>query len=318
MDERTLIARYFSRPGRRDSSVALGIGDDAAVVHMAPGYDLVIATDAVFEGTHYPPGIPPAAVGHRALAVNLSDLAAMGAEPLWCTLALSLSHAEPGWLRDFAAGFFALADRSGISLIGGDTVRGPPGAVVTVHGRLRPGEALSRSGARPGDGIWVTGHPGEAVAGRRSLAGAGEPAGDDVRRLRQRFLYPEPRLAEGRDLVGLASAMLDVSDGLHDDLGKLMTASGAGADVDAGCLPLSADQQCAVPGSAIADALTGGDDYELLFTVPADREGELGRRAAAWPVPVTRLGWVVAGDAVRWQLLGKPFRVPDSTFRHFA
>lgn len=318
MDERTLIASYFSRQERRDSSVLLGIGDDAAVVRMAPGYDLVVATDAVFEGTHFPAGTPPGAVGHRALAVNLSDLAAMGAEPLWCSLALSLPRAEPGWLSDFAAGFFALADRSGITLIGGDTVRGPPGAVVTVHGRVRPGEAVLRSGARPGHGIWVTGHPGEAVAGRRLLAAAGGPSGDEVRRLRERFLYPEPRLGEGRDLAGLASAMLDVSDGLHDDLGKLMAASGAAAEVDAGCLPLSAAQRRVVPGSAMTDALTGGDDYELLFTVPADREEELARVAVAWPVPVTRLGSVVAGDGVRWQLLGRPFGVPDGTFRHFA
>ncbi len=334
MDEQDLINRFFARPEAgppieigdhagmhvmRDQSrgVVLGIGDDGAVVRPPPGYDLVVATDAIFEGTHFPDGIPPAAVGHRALAVNLSDLAAMGAEPLWCSLALSLPRVDADWLGEFSRGFLALADRCQVSLIGGDTVRGPLGACVTVHGCVRPGTAILRSGARAGDGIWVTGHPGEAVAGRRLLAPGAQPPDDATLQLQQRFLYPEPRLAEGRALAGLASAMLDVSDGLADDLGKLMAASGTGAEMEVERLPLSAAHLLRAPDSAVTDALTGGDDYELLFTLGPDREAELAARAAAWSVAATRIGRVIAGDGVRWRHLGRPLPVPATTFRHF-
>ena len=237
MDESTLISTYFDRRRDRRKDVILGIGDDAAVLRPEPGFDLVVATDSIAEGTHFPPGIPAAAIGHRCLAVNLSDLAAMAAEPLWCTLALSLPQADPAWVGEFATGLFALADRYAVSLVGGDTVRGPVGATVTILGRVRPEGAVRRSGARPGDGIWVTGHPGDAVAGRLLLAEATHGAAATV--LRHRFLYPEPRVREGRMLAGLATAMLDVSDGLDDDLRKLLVASGVSAELDAGELPLS-------------------------------------------------------------------------------
>ena len=228
--EEALIRRYFARRGRRRrADVLLGIGDDAAVTRIGPGYDLVIATDALVEGVHFPRGTPARALGHRCLAVNLSDLAATGAEPRWATLALSLPAARDDWLRDFSRGFFALADRSGTELVGGDTVRGPLGMSVTVHGRVRPGSFARRTGALPGDGIYVTGHPGDAVAGR--LGGAAS--------LRRRFLFPEPRWREGMQLARMVSSMIDVSDGLHDDLGKLMRASGCGADGDVDALPLS-------------------------------------------------------------------------------
>ncbi len=317
MDERTLISTYFAGRSTGRSDVVLGIGDDAAVLRFEPDWDLVVATDTIAEGTHFPAGIPARAVGHRALAVNLSDLAAMAAEPLWCSLALSLPAADPMWLEEFAAGFFALADRFGTALIGGDTVRGPLSATVTVQGRVRPGAAVPRTGARAGDGIWVTGNPGDAVAGRYLLdAAAGVP--ESVRAtLLQRFLYPEPRVREGRALAALATAMLDVSDGLHDDIGKLMTASGSGAELDAGLLPLSAELRAAVAERAIECALTGGDDYELCFTAPAQATARLQEVAAAWTVPVTRIGTVVREPGIRWQHAGRVLTVPGSTFRHF-
>jgi len=318
VDERALIDTFFVRrppgsAGRRDD-VVVGIGDDAAVLRFDAGYELVVATDTIVEGTHFLAGGPAAAIGHRCLAINLSDLAAMGAEPLWYSLALSLPAVDPAWLEEFARGLHALADRHGVTLIGGDTVRGPLSATVTVQGRTRPGAAVLRSGARAGDGVWVTGTPGDAVAGRLLPPGA---AGDAADALRGRFLYPEPRVEEGRALAGLATAMLDVSDGLDDDLGKLLAASGVGAELDAGSLPIS-DALRAVRGDdAIACALTGGDDYELCFTARAADEDRLRRLATTWPVPVTRIGTVLAGTGRRWRLGGRDLPVPDRTFRHF-
>lgn len=319
MDERTLISTFFDRQRDRrpdrQAGVILGIGDDAAVLRPEPGFDLVLATDSIAEGTHFPPGIPAAAVGHRCLAVNLSDLAAMAAEPAWFSLALSLPEADPDWISKFSRGLFALADRFGVALVGGDTVRGPLGATVTILGRVRPDRAVKRSGARPGDGIWVTGHPGDAVAGRLLLPEVAP--GAEVIALRQRFLYPEPRVHEGIALAGLASAMLDVSDGLDDDLRKLLVASGVGAELDAGELPLSDELRSVRGGEAVECALTGGDDYELCFTVAASDEARLRDVSAHWKVAVTRIGTIVAGSEVRWRLHGQPLTIPDSTFRHF-
>jgi thiamine-monophosphate kinase len=319
VDEQTLISTFFDRrrpapaPGRGD--VILGIGDDGAILRPEPGFELVVAMDTIAEGTHFPPGMPAAAIGHRCLAVNLSDLAAMAAEPLWCTLALSLPQADATWVGDFARGFFSLADRFAVTLVGGDTVHGPLGATVTIVGRVRPGTAVRRTGARRGDGIWVTGHPGDAVAGRLLLAEArSDPA---ARALCQRFLYPEPRVREGRLLAGLATAMLDVSDGLDDDLRKLLFASGVGAELDAGKLPLSAELRGVRGARAIECALTGGDDYELCFTVPSSGEARLREISADWAVPATCIGAVVPGADVRWSLHGQPLAVPNSTFRHF-
>ena len=319
MDEQTLISTFFDRRrpprvGGRDD-VILGIGDDGAILRPEPGFELVVAMDSIAEGTHFPTGIPAAAVGHRCLAVNLSDVAAMAAEPLWCTLALSLPRSDPAWVGEFAAGFFALADRYDVSLVGGDTVRGPLGATVTILGRVRPDCAVRRSGARPGDGIWVTGHPGDAVAGRLLLPDARQDPAAEA--LRQRFLYPEPRVREGRLLAGLATAMLDVSDGLDDDLRKLLDASAVGADLDAGELPLSAELRSIRGAQAVEYALTGGDDYELCFTVRSSDERRLRELAASWQVPVTRIGTIVPGSGCRWRLHGETFAVPDTTYRHF-
>jgi thiamine-monophosphate kinase len=317
LDEFTVIERYFARPGGSRRGVVLGIGDDAAVTRLAAGYDLVIATDTLLEGTHFMADTPPRSVGHRSLAVNLSDLAAMGAEPLWATLALSLPVAEARWLAEFSRGFFRLARAFRVALVGGDTVRGPTGTTVTVHGQVRLGRFVGRHGARPGDAVYVTGHPGDAVAGRLLLdrsrlvsRGAGA--------LIRKFLYPMPRVIEGRALVGLATAMIDVSDGLHDDASKLMRASGCGAELDAGAIALSAAiRRRFGTGAARHCALTGGDDYELLFTVAPRLEPQLHRRAAHWRCAVTRLGRVTARRGVRWRLDGRPFDVPPDTFRHF-
>ena len=218
MDEFALIERFFANGGVERADVRLGIGDDAAVTSMQSGYELVIATDSICQGTHFPEGTEPRALGHRCLAVNLSDLAAMGAEPLWCTLALSLPSAESEWLEAFAAGFFDLARRFEVALIGGDTVRGPLTMTVTVHGRVRPGQQVGRSGAKAGQGVFVTGFPGEAGAGLRLLTGMHADDAAAGRRMIGRFLYPEPRVDAGRALAEYATAMIDVSDGLDADL----------------------------------------------------------------------------------------------------
>lgn len=315
MDERTLISTFFNRRHARREDEILGIGDDAAVLRPEPGFDLVVATDSIVEGTHFLPWIPAAAVGHRCLAVNLSDLAAVAAEPLWYTLALSLPRADAAWVGEFARGLFALADRYAVSLVGGDTVRGPLGATVTILGRARPDCPVRRSGARPGDGIWVTGHPGDAVAGRLLMAEGAQEPGAAV--LGRRFLYPEPRVREGQTLSGLATAMLDVSDGLEDDLQKLLIASDVGAELEAGDLPISAELRSLRGARAVEYALTGGDDYELCFTLPSSGEVRLRELSAHWPVPVTRIGTIVPGRGARWRLHGQPLTIPDSTYRHF-
>ncbi len=321
MDERTLIRTYFDRPtgiARQHPEIMVGIGDDAAVLRAEPGHDLVVAIDTLVEGTHFLRDMPASAVGHRCLAVNLSDLAAMAAEPRWAVLALAIPEVNEAWLRGFADGLFALADRFNVALVGGDTVRGPLAATVTAHGQVRPGGAVCRQGARPGDGIWVTGSPGDAVAGRLLLAAPADAPPDPARQqLIQRFLYPEPRIREGRELAGLATAMLDVSDGLHDDLCKLMEAGNTGAELDVACLPLSAALQAVHPEDAVDCALTGGDDYELCFTVPGAAEARLLAVAARWPTTVTRIGTVSAEKGVRWSRAGQPHVVPDNIWHHF-
>jgi len=207
--------------------------------------------------------------------------------------------------------------RAGIVLVGGDTVRGPLAATVTVLGHVRPGAFVRRDGARAGHAVCVTGWPGEAVAGR-TLLGTGAPSpGSSAESLWRRFCFPEPRLAEGLALVGLASAMIDCSDGLHDDLGKLVVASGVGARLDAGALPISAALREFAGERAAELALTGGDDYELLFTLPPERAAELGRAAAGWGCPVTRIGEITPQAGVTWLRDGQPWAFPDRTFRHF-
>jgi thiamine-monophosphate kinase len=320
IDEFELIRRYFARRQVKTPGVRLGIGDDAAVLRMPPGRDLVVSTDCMVEGTHFPVGTPAHSLGYRALAVNLSDLAAMGARPLWATLVLSLPKAEPRWLQDFARGFFSLARRAPIALVGGDTVRGPLAITVTVHGAVARQAFVSRSGAAPDDAIYVTGFPGDAVGGRMLLGRGRSRALSSAARsyLVRRFHYPTPRLVQGAALVGVASAMIDVSDGLDEDVRKLLSAAKVGGLLDIAALPVSPALLRAFGVARAREfALTGGDDYELAFTVPPRNEARLRRIAARWPCPVTRIG-VVAADRDRiWRLEGRLFSVPPKTFRHF-
>ena len=295
LSEETLIDRFFAALGAARRDVALGVGDDGAVLEPPPGQQLVCVVDTLNEGVHFPPATPPDALGHRLLAVNLSDLAAMGANPAWATLSLSLPAVEEAWLGDFARGLGALAERHGVSLVGGDTVRGPLSLSLQALGFLPPGQALKRQGARPGDAVFVSGKLGAAAAGLRAL-GEGEHSGALV----DAFLWPRPQVELGVALRGLATAAIDVSDGLLIDLGRLITASGCGASVETESLPL-ADEALAYCGEAEARrlALTGGDDYELCFTIPAAAQGELERRLEDTPVPITQIGVIESEPGLR-------------------
>ena len=312
--EFALIDRWFRRPGRR-SDVVLGVGDDAALLRVPQDRELVAATDTLVEGRHFLAGIEARSVGHQALAVNLSDLAAMGAEPAWALLSLSLPEVEEAWLDEFAAGFFALADRCGIELIGGDTVRGPRVITVTALGLVEPGTALRRDGARPGDGVYVSGTPGEAAAGLELLrSGRREQAPGLVRRQ----LYAEPRLALGRALRGLASAAMDVSDGLAGDLARLCAASGVGAELQLEQLPVSPALRAVLPpANAEHYVLHGGDDYELLFTLPAVREAQLAD-VIDESCPITRIGHIVAQGGLRARRGDRVVDIEARGHDHFA
>lgn len=315
LGEFALIDRYFSRRPRR-ADVLLGVGDDAALLQVPPGRALVAATDTLVEGRHFLPGAPPESIGHQALAVNLSDLAAMGAEPAWALLSLSLPEAQEPWLERFAAGLHALADRYEVDVVGGDTVRGPLVVTVEVLGFVDAARALRRSGARPGDLLYVSGWPGEAAAGLAVLE-RGTPLADDDSLVR-RYLYAEPRIALGRALLGRARAAMDVSDGLLGDLARLCAASGVGARLELERLPVSAELERRVdPADRERFILHGGDDYELLFTLPA-RDAERVAAELRATCPVACIGAIESRTGVRCTREGVPTRVTGGGFDHFA
>jgi thiamine-monophosphate kinase len=313
-----IIARYFSRPGTR-KDVTLGIGDDAALLEVPAGHTLVAAMDTLVEGVHFPAGTSPAAIGHRALAVNLSDLAAMGADSAWALLSLSLPRSDAAWIGAFAEGFHTLADRFGVALVGGDTVQGPLVITVQILGTLPVGRGMTRSGAHPGDVLYVSGIPGEAAAGLDCLQQ--QRTGPAAAWLSQRFLYPEPRLSLGRSARNIATAAMDVSDGLLADIGKLCLASGCGAHIELESLPRS-PAMTALFAPAVCErfALSGGDDYELLITVPPERIEEF-ERATAGQVTCTRIGAIVPkenSDPVICLRAGRAVSIEVRGFDHFA
>ena len=315
LGEFELIARYFSRPvARRD--VLVGVGDDAALLEVPAGQALAAATDTLVEGRHFLPDAPPESVGHQALAVNLSDLAAMGAEPAWALLALSLPEPDTHWLEGFARGFHALADRAGLTLVGGDTVRGPRVVTVQVLGFVPAGRALRRDGARPGDVLYASGSFGDAAAGLQLLRD-GRRADTDSSLVR-RYRFAEPRLALGMALRGVASAAIDVSDGLLGDLGKLCDASGVGAILELEQLPLSRALLASFDATqAERFALGGGDDYELAFAVPRAAVSEM-ETSLATIGRITRIGEIVTGHGVRCQRAGQTVEPEIAGYDHFG
>lgn len=316
LGEFELIARYFRDLGSSRADVVTGVGDDAAVLETPAGARLVAAVDSIIEGVHFLPGSPARSIGHRALAVNLSDIAAMGARPAWALLALTLPQADAAWLEEFAQGFGALAGAHGVALVGGDTTRGPLTVSVQVLGFVPDGAALLRSGGKPGDVLCVTGRPGDAAGGLElEKQRAATP---DALQLRERFLYPRPRCELGERLRGHASACIDVSDGLAADAGKLASASGCGVRIDIGALPFS-DALIRTFGEDRARtlALEGGDDYELLFTVTPSHLAELVRA-----LPPQRHGWCRIGTlcetpGVFTALAGAVTQFSPSGYDHF-
>jgi thiamine-monophosphate kinase len=309
-----IIARYFTRPCE-DTRVRVGIGDDAAIVDAAGV--LAIAVDMLVAGTHFPADLTPKSVGHRALAVNLSDLAAMGASPRWATLALSLPAADTGWLEAFATGFFDLADRFDVSLIGGDTTRGPLTVTVQIIGDAGSGPLL-RSGAMPGDRVFVSGSLGDSAAALGHFATPASERTPEVATLIERFSFPEPRVTLGAALCGLATAAIDVSDGLLADLGHVCEQSGCGAVIDLDSLPLSAALQAiSSRDEAETFALGGGDDYELCFTCRAGDADGVRAAAAAAGTPVTEIGFVSEGKGIRAQRGGRDVALEVPGFVHF-
>ena len=307
LSEFELIRRYFEKsahsaasPGRRAerSGVQLGIGDDCALLGPASGMQLAVSTDMLVEGRHFAAGADPFKLGHKSLAVNLSDLAAMGAAPRWATLALALPHADEAWLERFSAGFLALADRFEVALIGGDTTRGPLNISVTIMGEVPAGLALYRAGARPGEEIWVSGELGGAALALQHEAGSVALPDDDRTAVLARLHEPEPRVALGERLRGLATSAIDVSDGFAGDLAHILERSSVGALVQYADLPRPAvftrignselERRC---------VLAGGDDYELIFTAPQARRAEIEALGGELGLRLTRVGCVQSGDA---------------------
>ena len=296
LSEFDLIDRFFRRPARH---AILGVGDDAALIAPTSGWDLAISVDMLIEGTHFFPDVDPEALGHKTLAVNLSDLAAMGARPRWALLACALLETDPAWIEAFARGFFALADAHGVELVGGDTTRGPLSLCVTIVGETPVGEALRRSGARPGDAIYVSGRLGDAALAVAHHAGHAVLARDELAYCEKALMRPTPRVALGERLRAIATSAIDLSDGLTGDLGHILEASRVGATVDLTAVPRSAAIDRRLAGDerelALGCLLAGGDDYELCFTAPADAATSLDDLARELGLALARIGRVEAG-----------------------
>lgn len=318
LSEFEIIERIFRRGGNR-SDVVLGIGDDAAVVRVRPEQCLAIATDTIVEGVHFPIGTDAADIGYRALAVNLSDLAAMGAEPTWANLALTLPAADQKWLQSFANGFFELADRHQVQLIGGDTTRGPLSISVTLHGWLEHAPGLRRNGARVGDEIIVSGTLGDAAAGLACIMNKEKFAATVAATLAMRFLRPNPRVELGRFLLSRAHSAIDVSDGFLADLSHILRQSGVGATVRTADIPISSVLSGSVPSAqALNHALNGGDDYELCFTLQPARWAEVDAWAKEHGITLTKVGCIEAHPGLRLiDADGKPVDHHISGYRHF-
>lgn len=299
LGEFDLIERFFTEIGAQRPDVEMGIGDDCAVLEVPAGRRLAVTLDTLVEGIHFTPHTDPEALGHKALAVNLSDLAAVGAEPAWVTLSLTLPAADAGWLEAFARGFGGLARRYGVALVGGDTTRGPLSISIQAHGFVDPGRALRRNGARPGDLIYISGSLGDA--GLALLVQQGlYAAPEHLAYLRGRLDRPEPRIELGLALRGLATSAIDISDGLTSDLGHILAAARCGATLHLEQLPLSpALKDYLADTGDWSPALSAGDDYELCFTIPEARQGDLEVLASSLPCGLSWIGVIDKAQGLR-------------------
>jgi thiamine-monophosphate kinase len=316
LSEFDLITRYFNRPTRH---TVLGVGDDAALLAPTPGHELAASTDTMVEGVHFFPEVEPDSLGHKALAVNLSDMAAMGATPKWAMLALTVPKADEAWFEGFARGFFALAAEHDVDLIGGDTARGPRNICVQIMGEVPHGRALRRDGARVGDDVWVSGQVGAAAAAVAHLKGDLSLRGSVLAHCLVRLHRPAPRVALGRMLIGVANSAIDISDGLLGDLGHICERSGVGAAIEFAAIPCSAELMPLRGHALVTRAiLTGGDDYELCFTAVAGRRSEIEALSARVGLALTRIGRIVADTGiVVADEAGKAMSARDGGFDHF-
>jgi thiamine-monophosphate kinase len=316
MTEFDLIRRYFTRPS---PGALLGVGDDAALLRVSDGNVLVVSTDMLVSGTHFFPDADPFLLGHKTLAVNLSDMAAMGALPRWATLAITLPEADEVWLERFSAGFFALAQQHGVELVGGDTTRGPLNLCVTIMGEVPKGTALLRSGAQAGDEVWVSGQLGDAALALAHLQGNTVLPEAELAVCARALHQPQPRVALGLALRGVASSAIDISDGLLADLGHILDASKVGAQIDLMKLPVSLPVSENYGRSlGIQCALAGGDDYELCFSAPVMRHAEIMNIGARLGLPLTCIGEIVAGQGcIVRDAAGKPLKLGSRGYDHF-
>jgi thiamine-monophosphate kinase len=316
MTEFDLIRRYFTRP---TPGALLGVGDDAALLKVSEGHVLAVSTDMLVSGTHFLPDADPFLLGHKTLAVNLSDMAAMGATPHWATLAIALPEADETWLEKFSAGFFALAQRYGVELVGGDTTRGPLNLCVTIMGEIPQGRALLRSGAQAGDEVWVSGKLGDAALALAHLERRITLSDAEFKACASALHQPQPRIALGLAMRGIANSMIDISDGLLADLGHILDASQVAAEINFALLPISSvlrtymqqqlGKQC---------ALSGGDDYELCFTAPVKRHAEIMNISARLELPLACIGKVVAGrGCIVHDAAGNPINLESGGYDHF-
>lgn len=318
MGEFDLIARYFTRPVHR---AALGVGDDCALLAPAPGMQVAVSSDMLVEGRHFFADVDPEALGHKALAVNLSDLAACGARPLAFTLALALPRVDEAWLAGFSRGLLALADAHACELVGGDTTQGPLNICITVFGEVPAGQALLRSGARAGDDLYVSGTLGDARLALEALLGHTALAPEVLAATRLRLEQPTPRVALGLALRGLASSAMDLSDGLLGDLSHILKASGVGA-----CIDTSVTSTLMAHGGNLLDpallhqcTLAGGDDYELAFTASPAQRDAVAAAAQASQTSVTRIGRIEAEPGLRlMDAQGQPVENRYASFDHFG
>jgi thiamine-monophosphate kinase len=325
--ETELIDRYFRLLGAVRPDVALGIGDDAALLRVPAGQELVQTTDALVAGAHFLGDDDPESIGYRLLAANLSDLAAMGAEPAWALLSLTLPEVDEPWLAAFARGFGLLAREQGVALVGGNLARGPLQASLALSGFVPVGQALRRDGARAGDELWTSGWPGEARAGLAlshpqlragGLPGANVLDGPTRAELVSRWQRPAARVRLGIALRGLASAAIDLSDGLWVDLGRLARASGCAAQLERDALPVSAALAAACGAEAWQELLAGGEDYELCFAAAPGRADEVRAAGAAGGVPLARIGRLVAGGGIQLMHAGAVMQFSAPGFDHFG
>jgi len=324
MDNRSLefelIHKYFQSQPQIRNDVAVGIGDDAAVVTPPPQTQIAVTTDTMVDGVHFDAHVSPRALGHKLVAVNLSDLAAMGAEPAWLSLALTLPEVDENWLEEFSKGLFEISEYYRCQLIGGDVTRGPLTLSLTAQGILPANRALSRRGASPGDWVYVTGKLGDAALALAGQQGKVTLSPAQQESVNKRLFYPVPQVMAGQALRSVASSAIDISDGLAGDLGHILAASGLAARINLEAIPRSSifDEVFETPEAAASFLLAGGDDYELCFTIPENRKGVMQTVTSQTGVELTCIGQLEPGKGLRVYSEGKLLEDSFYSYSHFG